>query len=380
MYPEGHPSLAPSAAAVTQRAEVLLENRGKLSLGVARRQLIIEGVATDPKHPVLLELAGRLHRHHLGAVSFRRGVDAGEVADVLKALAVEAERSDVPLGLGDPERLRAWPHVQLHPMTYERLELVDEGGDEAGGAALEPGRGGTRAWGAQLWVGLARAALAAAPDDDQPTPTEPAEIAHAIDERLGAGAEAYEQVVVGYLLQIAQELRAAGGAEAATLRRRISRMIHSLKPDTLRRLVEMGGDLGQRRRFVADAASGMAVDAVLEIVKAAADTSRQTISHSLVRMLTKLAAHAEGGTEEARPQADAALREQVQRLLRDWTLADPNPEAYGAALQRMSRAAPLFVSSPEGDSPAEPERVVAMALEVETVGPRARAAVDRLIE
>src|SRR5207247_9161861 len=211
-------------------------------------------------------------------------------------------------------------------------------------------------------------------------PTEPDEIAQAIDERLGDAAESYEQVVVGYLLQIAQELKAAGGHEAVTLRRRISRLIRSLKPETLRRLVQMGGDLGQRRRFVADAASGMAVDAVLEIVKAAAETSHQTISHSLVRMLSKLAAHAEAGTEEARPQADAALREQVQRQLQDWTLADPNPEAYGAALQRMSRAPPLFVSSPEGDSPAEPERVVAMALEVETVGPRARAAIDRMIE
>jgi hypothetical protein len=377
MYPQGHPSLVPVAAAVVRRAAVLLEDRAKLSLGVARRQLVIEGVATDPKHPVLCELANRLHRHHLGAVSFRKGLQPDEMADMLQTLAVEADRTGVPLGLGDKERLRAWPHVQLHTMTYEKLELVDEAGDEAASTG-DTGRG--RAWAAQLWVGLARAALAAAPDDDKPSSTEPAEIAHAIDERLGEGSEAYEQVVVGYLLQIAQELKSASGAESATLRRRISRLIHSLKPETLRRLVEMGGDLGQRRRFVADAASGMAVDAVLEIVKAAADTSRQTISHSLVRMLSKLAAHAEGGSEEARPQADAALREQVQRLLQDWTLADPNPAAYGAALQRMSRAPPLFVSSPEGESPAEPERVVAMALEVETFGPRARAAVDRLLD
>src|SRR5439155_1698808 len=88
---------------------------------------------------------------------------------------------------------------------------------------------------------------------------------------------------------------------------------------------------------------------------------------------------AEGGSEQARPQADAALREQVQRLLRDWTLADPNPEAYSAALQRMSRAPPLFVSSPAAESPAEPERVVAMALEVETVGPGGRAAGRRAL-
>ena len=49
MYPEGHPSLAPAAAGVARRAGDLLQERPTLSLGVARNQLIIEGVATDPK-------------------------------------------------------------------------------------------------------------------------------------------------------------------------------------------------------------------------------------------------------------------------------------------------------------------------------------------
>jgi len=186
-------------------------------------------------------------------------------------------------------------------------------------------------------------------------------------------------VIVGYLLQIAQELKSAGGAEAVALRRRISRLIRSLRPETLRRLVEMGGDFAQRRQFVADAAAGMAADAVLEILKAAAETSQQAISHSLVRLLSKLAAHAESGSDEIRPQAEAALREQVQRLLQSWTLADPNPGVYGAALQRMARAAPTGPAAP-GESLAEPERVVAMALEVETVGPRAVAAVEHIVE
>ncbi|MGE5144434.1 MAG: hypothetical protein ACM3OA_13440, partial [Acidobacteriota bacterium] len=113
MYPEDHPSLAPAAAAVLRRADALLQDRSSLALGVARNQLVIEGVATDPRHPVLAELAGRLHRHHLGAVSFSRGVEAGEVQDMLRTLAVEADRTGQPLGLGDPARLAAWPHVRL---------------------------------------------------------------------------------------------------------------------------------------------------------------------------------------------------------------------------------------------------------------------------
>src|SRR6267378_8198124 len=158
IYPEGHPSLAPAAAGVTRRAEQFLETRATLSLGVARQQLVIEGVATDVNHPLLAALAGRLHRHHLGAVTFRRGVRASEVADVLRTLAVDGERSGEPLGLGPPERLSAWEHIRLHSLTYERLELLEE-------KDAPPERGadeGSRARGAhaaQLWLGLARAAL-----------------------------------------------------------------------------------------------------------------------------------------------------------------------------------------------------------------------------
>src|SRR5437868_8110009 len=368
MYPEGHPSLAPAAAGVTRRAGLLLEDRATLSLGVARQQLVIEGVATDPKHPVLAELAARLHRHHLGAVTFRRGVEAGEMASVLKTLAVDAERSGQPLGLGAPERLRAWVNVQLHPLTYERLELVDDGAPVS--------ERGARA--AQLWVGLARAALTAQAGDDRPTPTEPAVIARAIDDHPRTDAAAYDQVIVGYLLQIADELKTAGSAEAVALRRRTSRLIRALKPETLRRLVDMGGDFTQRRKFVYDSTDGMAVDAVLDIVQAAAESSHQTISHSLVRMLSKLAAHAEAGAAEVRPQADAALRDQVRQLLQGWTLADPNPGAYGAALQRMARAAPERAAA-TGEHAAEPDRIVAMALEVDAVNPHVLAAADRVV-
>src|SRR2546430_8824502 len=85
MYPEGHPSLAPAVAGVTPRAALLLEDRATISLGVARNQLVIEGVATDPKHPVLRELAGRPHPPHPGAHTFRRGLRPTEGAGALPA-------------------------------------------------------------------------------------------------------------------------------------------------------------------------------------------------------------------------------------------------------------------------------------------------------
>src|SRR6266550_3125727 len=377
MYPEGHPSLAPAAAGLTRRAEHLFEERTTLALGVARQQLVIEGVATDPKNPLLSELAGRLHRHHLGAVTFHRGLRVNEVVDVLKTLAVEAERTGQPLGLGAPEQLRAWDHVRLHPVTYERLELLQED-DQA--ALDDKGARERGLRGAQLWVGLARAALSAdamASEDGPPPATEPSVIAKAIDERQNNAA--YDQVIVGYLLQIADELKHTGGAEAVALRRRTSKLVGALQPGTLRRLIEMGGDNAQRTKFAIDATHGLAVDAVLEIVRAMADASHKTVSDPLVRMLSKLAQHAEQGTAEARPQADEALRDQVRGLLQGWTLEDPNPEAYGTALHRMARAAPVTGARSVWQQTAEPLRIVQTALETGVLGFGAWRAIERLV-
>ena len=378
MYPEGHPSLAPAAAGVTRRAEHLFEERATLALGVARQQLVIEGVATDPKNPLLSELAGRLHRHHLGAVTFHRGLRVPEVTDVLKTLAVDGERSGEPLGLGPPERLRAWDHIRLHAVTYERLELQED--DQAALSADDKSGKERGLRSAQLWVGLARAALTAeaiAGDDAPPPPTEPSVIAKAIDQHPGGAA--YDQVIVGYLLQIADELKHAGGAEAAALRRRTSKLVGALQPGTLRRLIEMGGDNAQRTKFAIDATHGLAVDAVLDIVRAMADASHKTVSDPLVRMLSKLAQHAEQGTAEARPQADEALREQVRGLLQGWTLEDPNPEAYGAALHRMAAAAPVTGARSEWQQTAEPLRIVQTALETGVLGFGAWRAIERLV-
>ena len=377
MYPEGHPSLEPAVVAVTRRAEHLFEGRSSLALGVARNQLVIEGVATEPKNPLLAELAGRLHRHHLGAVTFQRGLRVNEVVELMRTLAVDAERTGAPLGLGPPERLRAWEHVRLHPVTYERLELLQDAEQSPGD---DKGARDRALRGTQLWVGLARAALTADADDGTAPPpsNEPAIIAKAIDEHPRSAA--YDQVIVGYLLQIADELKHAGGADAAALRRRTSKLVGALQPGTLRRLIEMGGDNRQRAKFAIDVTQGLAADAVLEIVRAMADAANKSVSDPLVRMLSKLAQHAEHGSPEVRAQADEALREQVRHLVTGWTLEDPNPAEYGSALHRMSAAAPSSAAPRNPTSqPAEPLRVVQIAVETGVLGFGAWRAVERLV-
>ena len=369
MYPDGHPSLGPAVDAVMRRAHRLLEDRPSLAFGVARRQLIVEGVTTDPEHPVLRRLAEELHRHHLGAVSVSRGVQAAELNEALRVLASEPERGGVLAGGQTTE----WHHVKLHPLTFDGLALV-------GDAPLAGGSSNQGTLSAELWVGLARAAISAdagtAPEE---VSLEPSAVAQSIDERQGV--EAYDQVIVGYITQIARELRTSSGAETEALRRRASRLVKDLRPDTLRRILEMGGDVGQRAAFVLDSAQGMTAEAALDVVKAAAAAGGQTISHSLLRMLSKLAAHTDEVSTTSQPMAGEGLREQVGRLLSDWTLEDPNPESHRQLLQQFAIAARGTGRTAGGRTLEGHDslRIVQMSLESGAGGPLVDRAVDESV-
>src|SRR4051812_10428310 len=198
IYPPTHPLLVTSVNAVAQRLDGLLVDRPAISIGIARKQLVIEGVATDGSHPLLLELAQKLHRHHLGAIKIMQGVGRDELADALATLAVEASRLPRPLGLETDQLVGRWEHVRLFPLTYDKLELLDEDDAQPGDDSVRAGRA------AQLWVGLARAAMASELTET-PSALEPLAVARAIDEHQRE--QAYDQVIVGYLLQIANELK-----------------------------------------------------------------------------------------------------------------------------------------------------------------------------
>lgn len=372
MYPTGHPHLNTALVGFNDRVRALLATRPSLSIGVARKQLVIEGVATDPDNPLLRELALKLHRHQLGAIKIMPEVEDHEVSEFLALLVQDPYLTSEPLGRPASGDLRRWQNIWLFPLAYDQLELI-EGSEGEGELRPDKGRGG------QLWVGLASAALASDDGSAPPRPasTDPTEVAKSIDEHKSE--RTYDQVIVGYLLQIADELKTDPNPEGSALNRRVSRLVNSLRPDTLKRLLEMGGDLHQRSRFVLDATQGMAVNAVMELVKAAADAGSHNMSNSLVRLLNKLAVHAEvGGAVETREGADRELRESVRKLVTGWDLDDPNPNSYTDILEGMSRERPDRVA-PSSEHEAEPERLIKMAIEVDGLGETVMRAVDKLV-
>ena len=371
MYPPGHPSLEPAVEGVVARLPTLLEDRESLAIGVASGQLIIEGIATDSGHPVLSDLARRLHSHQLGAISMDRNLTVAEVEDACRILAADAERDTDPIGLLARDEIPDWDHIHVYPLGYDRL-VLKESGEGTEGVSVDRAT--------ELWLGLASAAMAGdvADGDEEPTPQA---IADSI--RGHRKEAAYDQMIVGHLLQLAEELK-SGEGEAAQIREQVSDLIEELDDSTLQRFVEMGGDFSQRRKFVLDASQGLAADAVMKVLQAAAANSQQSISHSMTRLLTKLAIHSDGGDPAIKGGAEDALQENVEELMEEWELTDPNPDAYTIVLDNMSRAAPVLAGDFEDDEGSEAvsgaTRVIQMALEVDMFGPIVERAVAELLE
>jgi hypothetical protein len=366
MYPVGHPHLQQSAERFVNRIESLLDLREIVNIGVARHQLIIGGVATDPRNALLSDLARRLHRHRVASARFERGVSLSEIDELLGALSADPQGDDGPLGLR-PQAFAGWSHLQIQAPELSRLFLQDDEGE-----AQDEGRCAED----ELWLGLANLALSS--DEESATGREdPLVVARAIESQIGQVA--YDRVVLDYLGQMAEEMSGRPGAWEPRVRQRVSRLVSSLKPDTLRRVLEAGADHGERLRFALTSAEVLAVDAVVEVVEAAAVTTGQTISNHLLRLLHKFAHHAEHGSQDTRVEAESTLRKNVARLIANWELEDPNPSEYTAVLDGMVRHSPSEARGEADPVGCDPETVLQIGLEIGCVGPRVYAALDGML-
>jgi hypothetical protein len=393
MYPGGHPTLATAEQRLIQRMTPLLADKEAIAIGVARDQLVIDGNATDPRNPHLSGLAERLHGHRLAGFRFADGLTLDELTGFLARLARDPEEVGRE-PLSEATRVVAnWRHITLYRQSYERLELLGEDDVDDDTAPRTLPRG------AQLWLALAQAAMVVDQGGGEGgghgggrgtgqgsgegagsgamLETDPRAVAKAINAR--AQETGYEQAVVGYLVQIAQQLRGTDTSDTTQLRTRVSRLVRDLSPDAVHRLLEMGGNIAQRRTFLTDASAGMATDAVLTLTVAAADVSHKSISKTLLRLLVKLANHAKRGAPSARSAADAAFREHVRDMIDNWTAPNPTPAEYERVLDRLANP-PADPGRPMAISQVcEPERTIEICLELRNAGTALWDAVNAMI-
>lgn len=383
IYPETHPMLHGAVEGLVRRFSNILTKRSQLAFGVSRDRLIIDGVSTDDANPLLADLAGRLHEHELGGVTFLPGVKKQSLEDFIAAVSVSPVRGAEPLGRSR-NRLARWSEILLTPMAFDRLELLGEEGEDG-----EP-RGMNSRRSAELWHALARAALEGAggvgggggwaysenivdglADEVVESPTV---VAQSIDRRVGN--ETYDKAILGFLREILGEIRDSD-ARDPMLRQKVSELVQNLDDATLRKLLHMGGNVAARGELLERANESLAAAAVVRMTKAAASESGESIAGSLLRLLSKLAKDAESRRPTG-PTTDRALRGVIRRLLQDWKLIDPNPETYTVVLTDIATASPD--AQPDlGRDGTEPDRILQIGIASGSKGPSVEAALKRVV-
>ncbi len=365
IYPQGHPQLAGAVDKLTRRLDGILNGVEPVTFAVARNQIVIDGVATDPANSLMQELAQRLHRQRIGSIRVLPGVLRDELADFLYASSIEeSEKPQIAIAA----QTMRWPHIHVTTLTYDKLELM---GEESGLSDDENKRTSARL----IWIALARATLMLGADPENEELLSPLVLANAINERRDPD---YDQSVVGFLMELTESLKGPQTEESIQVTSQLTELIKSLQPAALDRLLEMGGDADKRKHFVMDTSQHVVPDAVLALVQAAAKASNQTISSSLLRLLGKLALQAEKGGSLMRAGASAAMRDQVEQLVDNWDTRRLNPEGYQEALDRMAQRR-VFTLMLQRQHPCEPKRLVATALETDTLGGPVWLAVNQLI-
>ncbi len=361
-YPARHPLVRAAVDAVHQGLGGILSGRETFSIGVARTHLIVGGVESDADQPLLRDLAQRLYRRGIGGVTFARGLDAQEVAELIAALAAEAAPEGPP-----PE----WPHVRIHPLAFDQLEIA-EGAAPGGGAG--PDESKLR----RLWAELAESALGERAPPRSETLADGRTIADAIN--TWPRDAAYAEAVTSRLVELGRWARESEGADTQLIRSQLGLLLANLEPAAILRLLDLGTDARQREQVVSELSRAMPVSAVLDLVRSSAGGGEQTISHSLLRIFTKLAAHGAGEGATDGEGADA-VRDMVAQMVEGWQLKDPNPPPYSRLLEDLAKArrAQRAALAPAPASAQEALRVVQMGLEVGVAGPAVEEAVDALV-
>lgn len=424
MYPQGHPALGSVADSVCSALEEVLASREMFSVGVGSRQLVIEDGETAEDNDRFRSLAGRLHRHQLSAFSFTRGIDQNEITEFLDRVSAEPELSEHPIGLTPPSELPRWRHLRLQPIHYDRLGLavgepagtrstgngaegVGHEGAEAGngagayaGGGEEPGDeaadNSSQAGPVDLWRGFARAALVghdveqlaglaglgeARRLNDTEEPEDVREEAELLARALSdySSDTAYAEEILSRLLELSRSLRSADPRTLSELRRRASLLVSLVEPDTLGEVLRRGGNTEDRVRLLLDASHWMEAPAVVKLVRATAGAEGRDISHWLLLMLSKLASHASRGSPMTRQEAEDGLREQIEMLVANWALEDAVPPEYAEALEALSRRRSEARRGAGGSGVIEPERILAVSLELGEMGDAGNDAVDSII-
>ncbi len=399
-YAATHPMVAQAEAALLSALGPITKARGSLTIGVAQPELLIDGVPLEGAGAIGRELAERLHRRGVGAITLHPGIHLEGLQATLAWLAHES------LATGSSSEMSevapSVPGISVGRVAYDRLILGDDA--EAGrhevaalwralaAAAFETeleadhgsrnrSSGGGRLEGDGNNAGGPERGASEEPSDAEPDAA-PEAIAEVIERRVQH--EPYARRVAFVLLTLTTQVSSAPPSVREELAARLRSVLQRLSDSSLSSIVRAVGTGSEQRRFLSSIISALPVSAVIEWLEVSARVTDQALSHHLLRILAKLSTHA--GNAHAGASAQLSVRDAARDLVSGWQLDDPNPIEHAQLLDHIA----LFdatadaggcegASASISDLPRESARLVQMACEIDAAGDDAVAAAETLV-
>ena len=431
--------VARSEAELFRALRTLLASKNALSMGVARRELLVDGEPLEGRSAAMRDLAERLHRRGVGSLTFGTEVDLAGLRAALEWLSApppadgslnSAGRPDgagitirgiaydhfalVEAGDADRERVdELWRQLAAIALEVDQEEGADTGEEDAGGerrrapeerasqgvlpvegdgprnppvedlATPEPGAGSSGTGdteGQEPEEGdELPGGAGTTPDPEDLASVSPEEVAEAIERRIENPA--YSRRMAFVLVSLVDQVAHSPEALREAMGERLRAVLQRLADSSISRIIQSVGAGAARRRFLSQVIDVLPIGAVIEWLEVAARANEQELSHHLLRLLAKLSSLAQGNSVDA--LSEEAFRSAARDLVLEWELRDPNPAEHLALLDHIA----LFETSDDGPGIRDgglgemgATRLVQMALEIGEAGDDALYAADQLVK
>lgn len=378
-YAATHPMVRAAEEQLLEAANAALAGRSTLSIGVARTELLIDGEPWKGKSAVASELATRLHKRGVGAITLEEGVSLSDLRNALTWLATDPDSTTAaaPQDGG----------VHITHMAYDHL-VLDDAIREAENAV------------ASLWHALAelagmRATDAAPVVTDDELFTDLDQLAHATRNHVaGLDTDAIVSALRNVLhkpvvarrtavavMELTNHVSTTSDAGRALIAGQLDSLLDRLGRESITPIMKSLADTAQQQRFTTQVVDALPLTTAAQWLNTTAEASEHPMSQQMLRLMTKLSTLADDRDDLP---SEAAFRDATHELVSGWTLEDPNPAAHAELLDRIAS----FERTSSGRSGrtaaathsiVESGRLVQMALELDTTGDDSVAAAEALV-
>ena len=390
-YGATHPMVVRTEEEAIATLDSVLATRSSFTIGVAKQELMLNAQPITGAGGTVRELAARLHRRGVGALTFHAGVDMPSLRAMLEWLAHEPARDAEPDEAPDP--LPNIPGIIIGRLAYDALMLGDA--DKVADASItalwqalaqiaSDGTGREYGFGTQRngGAGSSSGSGDGGPDSSGNEEVDVSNIAQSL-QQLVSQPEFARRTAVALM-----NLAAQGAQAPPELRARIGERLHNvisrLGDSSFAPIIRGLGQRAEQQEFMLQVVDVLPVLAVSNWLQVAARATEQQLSHHLLRLMTKLSQHA---VKKRQGVTDATFRNAAKELVEGWTLSDPNPDEHIRLLDRIALVHDGTVQALREGGAGEEEaglteaaRVVQMALEIDVVGDDALAAATTVVE